>query len=1527
MSQMTTVEARYIANTLQYVNRMQAAIDANAKFAQSMKPTEQAQDRVKTSSIALGAALGTLGAQMFARATSAVKKYAMQGIQAAAQYEQTVISIQGIFQGTGMSMQAAATKTKTYLADLRDFAAKTPFELPQTLDAVKRLLSIGYTADDVRKRLLPTIGDIVAALGQPPAAISGVVYAFGQMKSAGRVLSQDLMQIGNALPGFNAKMAIANEMFGGNLAEMQQAMEKGTVSSEQAINAMLVAMQKFGGAAGAMERQSKSLNGVISTFKDTVNNALIDGLMPAIPGLSSALNDLMPVVASLATAFAQNLGPTLTSLVQAFEQIGPSIAVAIPPFLNLISSASKLAPVIEAMAPVIDVVAKAAAMVATALKMVPGPIIVAIGVLVLFNKAMQRFGLTSTVESVKAGVSISAFATKVQIQMRAASIATLTAAAQLTSGMSSVTAATLTMNAAIASTSGPLAVMRASMMVTGRSIKAGFAAMGVAAKGFMASLGPIGWALLALGAAFEVFSGKSAAAAQLVDTLKGTVDELTGALTTASTAAMAAQFRLDLSPEDQMALAGIGASAQQMAEALTKGGPAVDEMRAKLEKFAEGYGWQAQSANIMLNNFNGMADAVDNLKAEQAALAYEMGLTSAAMDRQMDATAKTTAGLARAQSTYVETSTRMKIRNDDARYSLDMLANATASAEAAITGLNTAFTAIESYLSKEAAFDATRAAFDQLTASLKENGKTLSANTEKGRTNRANVRALAQSYVDWAKATDDPIKQQKRLKAGDEALKLALGKKAGDSGVTQMFEKQKKKSGELVARWKKDKAIALNAGLSVGEEFINGIIVGMKNKESALVTQSTATGNAMADATAAAVKVESPSRVGARIGAYFVDGIVVGLRARGKDLAATSAGLGKTMIANLKKSLSSGGGSADSISAVFGSLPSAPSILEGLMGEKKLGKFTEKYAKEFTALGTATGKLDDVLAQIRDLDDRIAANVEGRANLVTYFEGRFGAPGEIDQMVQAAHAGSLSMSDILSTYDQIKDMIDASAEGMGEAGKQRHDTLLAALEADTARLIQLAKDRDLLAARLGAAQESIEKATEVQSALLDLIGQPLGTESDLSQALNSLTVTADTVLGKFEEIRKVFADRMQAEALQLVANGTFTGTNAMSEAMASRKGVYDARVAALESSSRRLVELVKLRDDVTKKLEEGQKRLDDLLSDSASMAQKVADGLMGAFKVDSKVVDPTEFRDALKARLEEMRAFTKALDVIRLRGGSQALIDELLAGGVENSGALASGLAASTDGQIADISAMYQQASELAGAFGQAQADRTYASAITQATAYVDGLKASQGSILAEMDSIKGGINDTLAALAADAGIGSIVAGRMIATGLRDQYDLITGEMAAITQGLASTLYPLIKDSFDMGQKMMERMREGARSAARGLLNEIEQIANAIIDAMNKATGGDVAHVNIPKGFLNSAIVSASAPALDPKLYGAAAYVAGARPAGDGTTVVNIAEGAVQVPVSGSVDEATRAKIVATVNESLLAVAREIRRS
>lgn len=610
----TTVSAVYVADVNRYVRNVDRATQATRGFQQAMPAAEQSTNRLNAAQVGLAATVGGVVAIGFSKAMNLIRQYATQGIQAAAQYEQTVISIEGIFTGTGMSMQAAATKTKSYLADLRRFAAETPFELPQTLDAVKRLLSIGYTADDVKKRLLPTIGDIVSALGQPASAISGVVYAFGQMKSAGRVLSQDLMQIGNALPGFNAKMAIANEMFGGNLDQMNAAMEKGTVESSVAIDALLRAMQKFPGAAGAMARQSQTLNGVMSTFKDTVNNALIDGLMPAIPSLSGALNTLVGPVSDMATAFAQNLGPAVVGGVGAIEAIAPAVTAVIPPLMSLISQASTFTDVIVALQPVIVLVGDALGVLAEAVSAIPGPLIVAGGAVLLFNRIMAA---TATQTGVTVGArmagAFSTFGRSVQIQMRAASIATQASAAQIAAGMSSVTASTLVMNAAVARSTGPFATLRATGVVALRGVA-------TAASGLVGALGPAGIAVAALGAALAVLSGQAANAKAAVDQLKDSVKG--NNFDAAGIQYISSQLRENIGPEEIRWLEKYKINFSDVIDGVARGGAAFDTLHAKLQGIENStWGMDNWKAETILRTIEGMSENADKAKAVAADVA------------------------------------------------------------------------------------------------------------------------------------------------------------------------------------------------------------------------------------------------------------------------------------------------------------------------------------------------------------------------------------------------------------------------------------------------------------------------------------------------------------------------------------------------------------------------------------------------------------------------------------------------------------------------------------------------------------------------------------------------------------------------------------------------------------------------------------------------------------------------------------------------------------------------------------------
>jgi hypothetical protein len=140
--------------------------------------------------------------------------------------------------------------------------------------------------------------------------------------------------------------------------------------------------------------------------------------------------------------------------------------------------------------------------------------------------------------------------------------------------------------------------------------------MATAAKGLLTSLGPIGWALIGVSVAFEVFSGKAAEGEALVSRLKDTVDETTGALTAMSAQMMGTQFRIDLSSEDQAALAQLGVGVTQAVDAIMKGPEAAEAFNQQLQHLINtSSGAQRDLLITWQRNYQGMADAATDTAA------------------------------------------------------------------------------------------------------------------------------------------------------------------------------------------------------------------------------------------------------------------------------------------------------------------------------------------------------------------------------------------------------------------------------------------------------------------------------------------------------------------------------------------------------------------------------------------------------------------------------------------------------------------------------------------------------------------------------------------------------------------------------------------------------------------------------------------------------------------------------------------------------------------------------------------------
>ena len=268
-----------------FISSAQAASNSLNGLNSSTKTTSAGMRMLKRGVMAAGVALGGLAAA---------------GIKAASDYQQANIAF--------TTMLGSAEKSTKFLQEMRDFAAKTPFELPDLLTGARRLMAMGFAAEEI-KPMLTAVGDAAAGLGVGAEGVNRITLALGQMKAKGKVSGEEMRQLAEAgIPAWNYLAQAA----GKSTAEMMKLGEQGAIPAEQAIQVLIHGMEKGIGTArgfgGMMDQQSRTMAGLMSTLKDTVRNAFVDGFNKYVPQISTVFEKLIPKVGGVVQKFIDAMG-------------------------------------------------------------------------------------------------------------------------------------------------------------------------------------------------------------------------------------------------------------------------------------------------------------------------------------------------------------------------------------------------------------------------------------------------------------------------------------------------------------------------------------------------------------------------------------------------------------------------------------------------------------------------------------------------------------------------------------------------------------------------------------------------------------------------------------------------------------------------------------------------------------------------------------------------------------------------------------------------------------------------------------------------------------------------------------------------------------------------------------------------------------------------------------------------------------------------------------------------------------------
>lgn len=193
------------------------------------------------------------------------------------------------------NMLGSADKAESALAQIKQDAAKTPFDTAGLVKANQLLISTGVDAQSARNVVM-ALGDAVKATGGGNDELSRMAQNLQQIKNAGKATSADIKQF--AYAGIDVYGILAD--YTGKSTEDVQKMK---ISYDLLTNALLSASEEGGRYFGSMETQSQTLDGRISTLKD--NATQLAGALTE--GLASTEGELVNV----ATGWVQELTDSL----------------------------------------------------------------------------------------------------------------------------------------------------------------------------------------------------------------------------------------------------------------------------------------------------------------------------------------------------------------------------------------------------------------------------------------------------------------------------------------------------------------------------------------------------------------------------------------------------------------------------------------------------------------------------------------------------------------------------------------------------------------------------------------------------------------------------------------------------------------------------------------------------------------------------------------------------------------------------------------------------------------------------------------------------------------------------------------------------------------------------------------------------------------------------------------------------------------------------------------------------------------
>lgn len=290
-------------------------------FTSSIDKASGNMDTMNAKSMTLAVAVGNVLANAFQAVVSTGMQIANMAVENVKQLQDLEITLTslvgaeavqaGMAENVTEAMDMVGGRVESLFKQIKEISLASPFEYSQIVSVMQMNMAFGQTSDTALK-LTKAVTDLASVNKGIPGILQRITYNFSQMNMVGKISMRDFRDL--AMAGVDLGKVLKQGL-GMTMEETNKALESGKITMQDVTNAFVEYVDK--NFAGAAQRASRSLGGLVSSFKDLGFFASQDLFKPALDRITAALGGLLDTaIQFVASGKLQSIGYTLDWMVE-----------------------------------------------------------------------------------------------------------------------------------------------------------------------------------------------------------------------------------------------------------------------------------------------------------------------------------------------------------------------------------------------------------------------------------------------------------------------------------------------------------------------------------------------------------------------------------------------------------------------------------------------------------------------------------------------------------------------------------------------------------------------------------------------------------------------------------------------------------------------------------------------------------------------------------------------------------------------------------------------------------------------------------------------------------------------------------------------------------------------------------------------------------------------------------------------------------------------------------------------------------